>query len=269
MLTEKKFMSLKPVTRILKIADELKLIRDSLLAGQEYTFHTLERYIYYCYCHNFLPELRDDFNSLLYSIERRHILEKSHLLYHRLQETAGYPLSEKQFLSVSGDDESKIPHRKFTELVLILENLRSAFNIGSIIRSAEGFAVKTIYLTGFTPGPDNKEVQKTAKGAEKCTDVQTVTDISMLIWQLKQEGYTIVALETALNSQALNNFNFSSKTALLLGNEEIGITENSLSLVDCTAEIPLHGFKNSLNVANAASIAMYEYGRQYGIGKIQ
>jgi len=265
MLTEKKFMALRPVTRILKIAKELRQIRDNLLAGSEYSFHVFEHYTQYCSKNNLLPEFSTDFNALLFSVERRHILEKSHLLYHRLSEIAGYPVSEKQFLSIRGDNLDKIQHRKYNDAVIILENLRSAFNIGSIIRSAEGFAIKTIYLTGFTPGPENKEVQKTAKGAEKCTDIRTVPDINLLIWELKQDGYTVIALETALESTAIEKFTFPPKTALILGNEEIGLTESTLNLADKTVEISMHGFKNSLNVANAAAIGMYEYTRQHPV----
>lgn len=97
-------MALRPVYRILKIAKELRQIRDNLLAGSEYSFHVFEHYTILQQKQSAFAGIQFSILALLFSVERRHILEKSHLLYHRLSEIAGYPVSEKQFLSIRGDN---------------------------------------------------------------------------------------------------------------------------------------------------------------------
>jgi tRNA G18 (ribose-2'-O)-methylase SpoU len=122
--------------------------------------------------------------------------------------------------------------------------------------------VKKIYITGSSTIKDLNKIKKTAKDSDKYQEAEFVEDIYELIEKLRTDGYTVTALETAQPTKAIPNYMFRSKTALVLGNEEIGITEKTLKQADCFIEIPMLGFKNSLNVSVAASIAIYEYNRQ-------
>lgn len=146
-------------------------------------------------------------------------------------------------------------------LVLILDNVRSAFNVGSIFRTGDGFGVSFIYLCGITCRIDNRELQKTALGAEISIPSEYVSSTSDAISKLKNDGYTILALEQTKNSQMLNSSYFESKAkyAFILGNEVEGVSDESIALADACIEIPQVGTKHSLNVANAASIMLWEF----------
>lgn len=145
-------------------------------------------------------------------------------------------------------------------LVVILDNLRSTYNVGAIFRTADALKVDKIYLCGITPAPPNDKIAKTALGAEKFVPYQKVTLTWRLIEQLKQEGYFIVALEQA--PKAKNIFQIkklsSKKVALIVGPEVKGLSKHILQRVDLCLEIPMFGKKESLNVAVAFGIAGYQ-----------
>ncbi len=152
-----------------------------------------------------------------------------------------------------------------SELSLILHNLRSAHNVGAIFRTAEAAGVKKIFLTGYTPlprdrfGKINKEIAKTALGAEKLVAWQKEKSFSLLVKKLRIENskIEIVALEQAPNSIDYKKFKLTGPTALVLGNEVDGLDQKTLKLCDAIIEIPLCGEKESLNVATAAGIAVF------------
>jgi 23S rRNA (guanosine2251-2'-O)-methyltransferase len=158
------------------------------------------------------------------------------------------------------------------DLALIVHNIRSAHNVGSILRSADCFAVNKVYLTGYTPYPAHKgdsrlphlsekidrQITKTALGAEKTVNWQSQTDVISLINQLRLAGYQINALEQATNSIAIEQFEFATKAAVIVGREVEGIEPEILKLVDNIIEIGVKGSKVSLNVSVAAAIAMYQ-----------
>lgn len=145
-------------------------------------------------------------------------------------------------------------------LVLILHNIRSIFNVGSIFRTADAFGVKKVYLTGYTPDP----AQKTALGAEKYVEYEKLSafggkNIQKLIRQLKTDGFFIVSLEQAKKSISIQGFSKRKikKLALILGNEVRGIPKSVLKNSDAIIEIPMRGKKESLNVSVAAGVALY------------
>lgn len=146
-------------------------------------------------------------------------------------------------------------------LVLMLDNVRSAFNVGSIFRTGDGMGVSFIYLCGITCQTDNRELQKTALGAEMSVPSLYVKSASEIVNTLKEQGYTILALEQTHNSRILkdNFFKTDKKYAIVLGNEVEGVSDEVISLADDCIEIPQVGAKHSLNVANAASIVLWEY----------
>ncbi|MGC8651192.1 MAG: TrmH family RNA methyltransferase [Minisyncoccia bacterium] len=143
--------------------------------------------------------------------------------------------------------------------VVILDNIRSTYNVGAIFRTADAIGVSKIYLVGITPAPPNPKINKTALGAENFVVYEKVSQIRRLIKKLKEAGYQIMALEQSQNS--LNLFQlqklFSKKIALILGPEVDGLSKRILNQVDSCVEIPMFGHKESLNVSVAFGIAGY------------
>ncbi|MDH4330371.1 MAG: RNA methyltransferase [Candidatus Moranbacteria bacterium] len=159
------------------------------------------------------------------------------------------------------------------ELFLILHNIRSAYNVGSIFRTADSVGVKKIYLTGYTPCPfvyknkslhqtkAEKMLAKTALGAHAYVEWENRGDIFELMQELKKDGAKIVALEQSENSQDYRDFSVDSSIALIAGNEPSGIEKEVLGECDGIIEIPMRGKKKSLNVSVAVGVAAYELTR--------
>ncbi|OPX28578.1 MAG: hypothetical protein B1H06_02980 [Candidatus Cloacimonas sp. 4484_143] len=148
-------------------------------------------------------------------------------------------------------------------LYLILDNLRSSFNVGSIFRTAECFGVKEILLCGYTATPENPKVIKTAMGTTEFVSWQHFPSTEEAIIFLKEKGVTVFALETTTKAKNIAKIIFPKSSALLLGNEALGISKEILDLADDVVSIPLNGWKNSLNVGVTAAIACYEVSRQW------
>lgn len=154
------------------------------------------------------------------------------------------------------------------ELYIIAHNIRSAYNVGSIFRTAEGLGVKKIYLTGYTPHPADSEdfdikksrrmISKTALGAEENVEWEGEENIFKVIENLKRDGVQIVALELHAKSQDIKDFQPKFPCALILGNEVLGVENDLLKYCDALVQIPMRGRKESFNVSVAAGIAMYE-----------
>jgi 23S rRNA (guanosine2251-2'-O)-methyltransferase len=156
--------------------------------------------------------------------------------------------------------------------ILIAHNLRSAHNVGSLLRTAEGLGVDRVYLTGYTPyplAPDDtrlphlakkidRQIAKTALGAEKMIDWRHRENINELISELKSNGFTVVALEQTDNSIELPDFKPPEKIAIIVGREVEGIEPELLKQVDKIIEIPMAGRKESFNVVQAAAMALYQ-----------
>jgi len=156
-------------------------------------------------------------------------------------------------------------------LVLIVHNVRSCHNVGSLLRTAEGLGVQKVYLTGYTPYPltpndrrlphiANKahaQIHKTALGAENLVSWQHSPDLESVITQLKEGGFTLAAIEQTKNSIALPSYNPPGKLALIVGREVEGIEPEALAMCDQILEIPMHGQKESFNVVQAAAMVLY------------
>lgn len=157
------------------------------------------------------------------------------------------------------------------ELIVIAHNIRSTHNVGSIFRTAEGFGVQKIILSGYTPTPKfsgdtrlphiaNKvhdQIHKTALGAEEMVKFEFSEDVSATIDRLKESGYTIVGLEQDQRSIIIPEYKPTEKIALLIGEEVEGITAELRDLCDVLVEIPMKGQKESFNVSVATGIALY------------
>lgn len=142
-------------------------------------------------------------------------------------------------------------------LYLILDNIRSMENVGSIFRTADAAAVDKIYLCGITPKPPRKEIDKAALGAVDFVEWEYVDNSKFLIFNLKKQGIKIVALEQDSRAIPYSKFHIQDSCALIVGNETDGISLEILDLADQIIEIPMHGRKNSLNVSVATGIALF------------
>lgn len=142
-------------------------------------------------------------------------------------------------------------------MIFILVSLRSLYNVGSIFRTADALGVEKIYLTGFTGTPKQAKVGKTALGAEKSVDWEYVKSTSEVVKTLKSQGYEIIGLEKSETSLDAFSWKPSEKTAILLGNEERGLSDRIMNLCDKVIHLPMEGIKESLNVSVAAGAIGY------------
>ncbi len=147
-----------------------------------------------------------------------------------------------------------------TPVIAVLENIRSAYNVGSVFRTADAFLLQAIYITGYTCTPPHKEIKKTALGAEESVDWKHFTNAKEAITELKNKDYKVYAIEQALNSQQLQQINFKSeeKIAVIFGNEVTGVEQTTIEQCDGCIEIPQLGMKHSLNIATAAGVVLWE-----------
>ncbi|MDR1122099.1 MAG: RNA methyltransferase [Dysgonamonadaceae bacterium] len=144
-------------------------------------------------------------------------------------------------------------------LVIVLDNVRSLHNVGSVFRTSDAFLVETIYLCGITATPPHAEIHKTALGAEDSVDWKYSANTDEAVSELKHLGYTILAVEQAENSFLLNQFqpDAGKKYAIIFGNEVKGVQQQVMDCCDACLEIPQFGTKHSLNVSVAAGIVIW------------
>ena len=145
-------------------------------------------------------------------------------------------------------------------LVVVLDNVRSMHNVGSVFRTADAFLISGIRLCGYTPRPPHRDIHKTALGATETVDWQYAESTAQAVQALKDEGYRIFAVEQVEKSIPLHEFSLENpgKTAVIFGNEVTGIDAEVLKLCDGSIEIPQFGMKHSLNISVAAGIVLWE-----------
>jgi 23S rRNA (guanosine2251-2'-O)-methyltransferase len=156
--------------------------------------------------------------------------------------------------------EEFIRSEKF-QLVIVLDNVRSMMNIGSVFRTADAFLLESILLCGITATPPHREIQKTALGATESVHWDYFEQTTAAVKFLKERGFTVLALEQAQGSKNLKNFSPEKNQpyALVFGNEIKGVGEDVLALCDGCIEIPQFGTKHSLNVAVSAGIVIWDF----------
>lgn len=149
-------------------------------------------------------------------------------------------------------------------VVIVLDNVRSAQNVGSFFRTADAFGIGRIAICGISATPPNREIHKTALGAEQSVEWSYHPTTLECIESLRQEGYLIIAIEQIEGATMLNNFRAESteRYALVFGNEVDGVDQAVADIVDGAIEIPQVGIKHSLNVSVSAGILMWELFRQ-------
>lgn len=146
------------------------------------------------------------------------------------------------------------------DLIFILHNIRSGYNIGSFFRLADCLNISKVYLTGYTASPSHHKVEKAALGSVAKVNWEKIGPLSKVIQSLQE--HKIYALETMVGATSIYETSFAHKSAFVFGNEKFGLTQNDLRLSHKVLSIPTRGFKNSLNVTMSASIVSYEYLRQ-------
>ncbi len=151
-----------------------------------------------------------------------------------------------------------------TPLVLVLDNVRSALNVGSAFRTGDAFAVEKIYLCGITATPPHREILKTALGATEAVAWEFVTQTREAVQRLQNDGFIVYAVEQAEGSLALQNVDIQEhkKYALVFGNEVSGVSEEAMETVEGCVEVPQMGTKHSLNIAVCIGITTWEFFRK-------
>ena len=143
-------------------------------------------------------------------------------------------------------------------VVLVLDNIRSAHNVGSAFRTADAFGVDKIYLGGICPVPPSPELRKVALGAEEVVPFEHVSDVVDLVRRLQGEGYTVIAVEQTVNSVKLDEFRKGNgHYALVFGNEVAGVQQDVVDACDFALEIPQKGTKHSLNVSVSIGVVLW------------
>lgn len=161
------------------------------------------------------------------------------------------------------DDIEGYKKKRKLPFVVVLDNIRSMQNTGSVFRTSDAFLVEKIFLCGITARPPHREIERSALGATESVDWEYAKNVRDLILQLKKEDYVIVAVEQMDDCITLDQLeiNHAKKHALVFGNEVTGISDSIIDLIDVAVEIPQFGTKHSLNISVAAGIAIYEIGK--------
>lgn len=146
-------------------------------------------------------------------------------------------------------------------LTVILDNVRSMHNIGSVFRTSDGFAIEKICLCGISATPPHREIEKTALGATRSVDWSYYENVKDAIGELKLSGHHIIAIEQAKDSLMLNSFqpDHSRKYALIFGNEVQGVSDEAMQMIDTCIEIPQFGTKHSFNIVVSAGIVLWDF----------
>jgi tRNA G18 (ribose-2'-O)-methylase SpoU len=150
---------------------------------------------------------------------------------------------------------------KKTPIIIVLDDVRSLHNIGSVFRTADAFLIEKIYLCGITASPPNKEIHKTALGATETVSWEYRESVLKTILELKSNNFKVLAIEQVENAILLHDFETAAQTkyALVFGNEVFGVAQDAIQLCDGCIEIPQLGTKHSLNISVSAGIVIWDF----------
>ncbi len=153
-----------------------------------------------------------------------------------------------------------------TPIIVVLDDIRSLHNIGSVFRTADAFLIEKIYLCGITAVPPNKEIHKTALGATETVTWEYAKDVLEVIKKLKEENVAVFSIEQTENAIMLNDFGVkpNEKYALIFGNEVKGVSQEAINLSEGVIEIPQLGSKHSLNISVSAGIVIWDLFQKMG-----
>lgn len=164
------------------------------------------------------------------------------------------------------DDLNRVSVDEFKEqeklpVIVVLDNVRSMHNIGSVFRTADGFSIAGVYLCGITAQPPHREIEKTALGATQSVNWQHFNTTIEAVASLRADGYEIIAIEQAAGSTMLNTYQpvIDKKFALIFGNEVNGVADEVMAQIDECIEIPQFGTKHSFNITISAGIVLWDF----------
>lgn len=143
-------------------------------------------------------------------------------------------------------------------IIVVLENVRSAYNVGSVFRTADAFLIEALFLCGYTAFPPHKEIRKTALGADETVQWKHFKNTMDAISELRAAGYAVFSVEQAQDSLKLHQFTDAKKLAVVFGNEVTGVEQSTIAQTDGCIEIPQLGMKHSLNISVAAGVVLWE-----------
>lgn len=211
-----------------------------------------------------LSEIKKSSDDIEIEPENKHkAIRKLNDLYYQILKIADKKISDYDFLVKTKDNPTRVKGSDPWPIYIILDNLRSPFNIGSIFRTADAVRTTKLLLCGYTVTPPNKRLDRSSMGATKYVTWQYFDKTEDAIALLRQNNIQIIGLDTISNAKHHFNFKFPRPIAIVVGNEELGISWNILQQCDYHIQIPQYGYKNSINVSCATSIVLYEILRQY------
>jgi len=179
--------------------------------------------------------------------------------FHEHRKKSGKGLAEANFLPrvLTGDREPEGPWNPSIPYHVAIDHLRSAFNVGSIIRVVDAVGFESVMLSSGTPGRETLQVRKTAMGCAGWIPQTRHKDLAEALIRAKEEDYSIIGIETVPNTCSYAEYPWPEKGIVVVGNEEYGITEDVLKACDDFVHLPMSGIKNSVNVANAFAVIAF------------
>mgnify|MGYP001282048447 FL=1 len=170
-------------------------------------------------------------------------------------------MKKKTILELDRISQEEFKKKNKIPLIVVLDNVRSLNNVGSVFRTSDAFLVKAVYLCGITATPPHPEIHKTALGAEDSVEWRYFEDTNDAVDKLHEEGYIVYAIEQVENSIILSDLqlNKDSKYAVVLGNEVKGVQQNVVDKCNQSIEIPQFGTKHSLNVSVTAGLVIWDF----------
>lgn len=212
---------------------------------------------------HWIPEHSTTLRQSFSAEEKQQIAKTLLKLRHLLNDKIQAPIKESSLIILERDATSCEPLVWPKEIVIVLDHLRSPYNVGAIIRTMECVGLHWLISLGFTPRLDSRQVQRSAMGCEKSMKVEYVQDGVTAIKTLQEQNFTVFVLETIIPSQSVfhlgNVLTQEGNIALVVGNEEFGVDESIIAIADQLLHIPTFGKKNSLNVSIAFSICIYQF----------
>ena len=254
--TKRRFLSMPPERRHKWVAVWLRRNYEELLE------HPFKQKNLDCLFENYMTVkswLKEPGDSIKKPDTDRKWLEFISERFHEHQKKSGKGLAEANLLpKVSrGDRERKGPWKPHRTYRVAMDGIRSAFNVGSIIRVVDAVGFESILLSMNTPGKENLQVRKTAMGCAEWIPQKKVQKLSYALKRAKKAGYTVIGIETIPASVTYDRYAWPEKGIVVLGNEEIGISEDVMKVCDDFVHLPMSGLKNSINVANAFSVIAF------------
>ncbi|MCR4421262.1 MAG: hypothetical protein NUV32_02155 [Exilispira sp.] len=239
--------------KIFNLAD--KILLDLDIGERSNLLADLQKLDRYLKIHGKLSSLEFELNKILTNFDSQKQNPIKNLLLeirNNLSDKIGLSNFESDYINYTKYGNSV---KKLNNFVVIVDNIRSPFNVGSIIRSAEAFGFSIVILYGISSKLPLEKIYRTSMNAEKLIEIVFIDNIDELTSFLKKENFKLVILEKRKGSQNLWEVKITDKIALVIGNEEFGVSEDILERADLILEIPQFGTKNVINVASAFSIA--------------